>query len=400
MSHVSYDEMLELASLGAGVMHSRSIEFGKKFSVPIHVRSSFTDADGTIICPLAESPDRPVSGAALTLDEARIAIEGVPDRPGVSMEIFSKIAEHNVAVDMIVQNVGREGRANLSFTVLQSDLRATLSALDQVGEVLGDAKITHDDQVSKVSVVGLGMADQPGVAQTMFRALAACDVNIQAITTSEIKISVLVSRDEAREALRIVHDAFKLDQAPETTVDPAEVAAHAAAVDASAVVARLAGLEDLTIDEVTLDDSQGRVTFSGVPDRPGIAAQVFEKVAEVGINVDMIVQNVGRDGHANLSFTVPRTALEACHAACQEYAQELGGVAISASPDIAKLSVSGLGLRSHTGVAVRMFTSLAKAGINVGMINTSEVRVNVVVDAENGTQGLECLQDAFADVMR
>jgi aspartate kinase len=401
VSRIGYDEMLELASLGAGVMHSRSIEFGKKFDVPIHVRSSFTDQPGTMIVAEPERPDQPVSGAAITKDEARITVQGVSDKPGTSLEIFSRIAARNISVDMIVQNVGQSGKADISFTVPQNELSAALEAVREASELAGVDQITSDDSVAKVSVVGLGMAKQTGVAEKMFRALADAGINIQMITTSEIKISVLVSRDRAQEALRIVHHAFELDKEPTEPVKP--WTGHAAAPDAAAVVARLQGInmEDLTIDDIDLDSTQARVTISGVPDQPGIAAKVFEDVAAAGVFVDMIVQShPSLGGAATLSFTVPQNQLTRSVEAAKRIAQNLGCRDVSSSPIIAKLSVSGVGLRTHTGVAIRMFKALAEAGINLEMINTSEVRVNVVVEGAAGEKGLKQLQTAFADVMR
>ncbi len=199
VQRVSYDEMLELASLGAGVMHSRSIEFAKKFSVPIHVRTSFSDVPGTIISVLPEQKDRPVGGAALAKNEARVTILGIPDQPGASFTIFSEIAGQAISVDMIVQNVGAEGIADLSFTVLQDDLPATLAAAERAVAKLGAEGVTCGDDVAKVSIVGLGMANQTGVARRMFRALADQDVNILMITTGDIKISVLVDRQQGAE---------------------------------------------------------------------------------------------------------------------------------------------------------------------------------------------------------
>lgn len=401
VGRIGYDEMLELASLGAGVMHSRSIEFGKKFDVPIHVRSSFTDQPGTMIVAEPERPDLPVSGAAITKDEARITVQGVPDRPGTSLEIFSRIAAKNISVDMIVQNIGESGKADISFTVPRNELDVSLEAVREAAKVVGAEGVTSDDSVAKVSVVGLGMAKQTGVAQKMFRNLADAGINIQMITTSEIKISVLVSRDRSPEALRIVHHAFALDQEPASPVPP--WTGHAAASDAAAVVARLQSMnmEDLTIDDVSLDSTQARVTISGVPDKPGIAAKVFEDVAAAGVFVDMIVQShPSAAGAATLSFTVPQNQLAKSVEAAKRIAQSLGCKNVTSSPIIAKLTVSGVGLRTHTGVAIRMFKALAEAGINVEMINTSEVRVNVVVEGAAGERGLKQLQAAFADVLR
>ncbi|MHB1036340.1 MAG: aspartate kinase [Pirellulales bacterium] len=399
VKYVSYDEMLELASLGAGVMHNRSIEFAKKFSVPIHVRSSFSDRPGTMITEWPESPNAPVGGAALLKNEARVTVQGVPDRPGAVLAVFSRIAARHITVDMIVQNVSTDGLSDISFTVLGDDLMATLAAVKEAADEVGVAGYSYDDNMSKVSVVGLGMATQTGVAERMFRALADAKINILMISTSEIKISVLVAREQAALALRIVHRAFQLDQEP-PGVGTHETRAAEPAKSRNAVdVVRRLGMEDLTIDEIALDESQARVTINGVPDAPGVAAQIFEEIAAADILVDMIVQSFGREGRANVSFTVPRTALARAGEVTKALAQKLGCGPISTCPEVAKLSVSGIGMRSHTGVAIGMFESLAKAGINVEMINTSEVRVNVVVAGEKGKTALECLNHTFAHAM-
>ncbi len=394
--------MLELASLGAGVMHNRSIEFAKKFDVAIHVRSSLSDAPGTMIVADAESADQAVCGAALLKDEARISILGVLDKPGSSLEIFSRIAQRSVSVDMIVQNVGEQGKADVSFTVPKDELRATLEAVDEAAAVVGADQVTHDDNVSKVSVVGLGMAKQTGVADKMFHALADAGVNIQMITTSEIKISVLVARDQAQKALRAVHQVFNLHEEP-ASITAIESTTGTADRDAAAVIKHLRGadMEELAIDAIALDEGQARVSISGVPDTPGVAAKVFDEVAGAGIFVDMIVQSYnGHAGQASLSFTVPSGKLTESVEVANRLATTFKCKEVSSSPDIAKLSVSGVGLRSHTGVAIRAFNALASAGINVEMINTSEVRVNVVVDGKKSKEALTELQKAFADVLQ
>ncbi|HMP06333.1 MAG TPA: aspartate kinase [Lacipirellulaceae bacterium] len=397
---VSHDEMLELASLGAGVMHSRSIEFGKKFGVPIRVlnSASFADEQGTVIGPQSESRDRAVSGCALTKNEARISICNVPDKPGTMNRIFSRLASINVAVDMIVQNIGDHGFADISFTVLESDLPAAAEAAQQAAAELG-GDVSHEGNLSKVSVVGLGMATQTGVADRMFRALADAGVNIQAITTSQIKISCLIDRAQGMLALRAVHDEFELEKPPSSRSNfgnGVKATDGASPVD---VVARLQRMEDLTIDDVKLDQTQGRISIARLPDQPGIAAELFEAIAAEGILVDLIVQGAGRNGVASLSFTTPRADVER---AAKVAAKAVGDGAVhpvSSDPTIAILSVYGVGIRTHVGVASRMFKALADAGINVDMISTSEVRVNVVVDAPYGEAGLKALREAFADVM-
>lgn len=399
IQQVCYDEMLELASLGAGVMHSRSIEFGKKFDVPIHVRSSLSDIPGSLIIERTHTEALPVSGAALTKDESRITLVGVPDIPGTILKIFAPIAERKITVDMIVQNVALDGKTDISFTVPSKELDETVEVTERIAKELGAGPVAFGKDVSKVSVVGLGMAKQAGVADRMFRALAEAGINMQMITTSEIKISALISREQSLAALRTVHNEFALDSVNDIFEGkPAVPLRRESNVSVLDVVARLqeVGMESLMIDDISMDDSQSRVTITQIPNKPGLAADLFEKIAEEGIFVDMIVQSYASDEVADISFTVPRKQFQQSVAAAQKISEEFGCQGVESKESIAKLTVSGIGLRSHTGVAIGMFKALADAKINVEMINTSEVRVNVVVDGESGPSGLECLSGEFA----
>jgi aspartate kinase len=191
-------------------MHSRSIEFAKKFGVKVVVRSSFKDIPGTLIHAADQSVKRPVSGVALAKDEARITLEGTPDQPGSSHALFSMLAESGIAVDMIVQNVGQGGRADISFTVPEDDLADALEWTERVAKAIKAEEVSHDHRMAKVSVVGVGMEDAEGVAGRMFSALSAEKINVHMITTSEIKISVLVARTDGPAAVKAVHKAFGL----------------------------------------------------------------------------------------------------------------------------------------------------------------------------------------------
>ena len=397
---VCYDEMLELASLGAGVMHSRSVEFGKKFNVPIHVRSSLSDVPGSLIVDAAETSDMVVSGAALTRDEAMISVLDVPDVPGTILKIFSPIADQKITVDMIVQNVADDGTTNISFTVPRDEAEDAVAVIKKPVKKLGGKLAPVNDSVSKVSAVGLGMARETGVANRMFRALANADINMNIITTSEIKISVLVDRDNALDSLRTIHGEFDLDNIQPSTVTelPQRQDKEVSPMD---VIARLQGLgmEALTIDGIELDDTQSRITICKIPNRPGLAASLFEQIASENIFVDMIVQSYNNEQIADITFTVPQDQLQAAIAVAEKAAEAHGCEKVIFKERIAKLSVSGVGLRSHTGVAIGSFEALGNAGINVEMISTSEVRVNVVVDGDDGTKGLACLQKQFAEVL-
>jgi len=214
IDRISYDEMLELASLGAGVMHSRSIEFGWKYQVPIHVRSSLTDTPGTLIMPETKGmEDIVVRGAALKRDLASVVLVGVPNQPGMAARIFARIAQHNIVVDDIIQNLYEDGRrANIGFTVAQNDLVEARFVGEQLVRELGLRGLETDEHVAKVSVVGIGMRTHTGVASRIFGALAEAGVNIMNISTSEIVVSCIVPHRDGEKALKAVHSAFDLDK--------------------------------------------------------------------------------------------------------------------------------------------------------------------------------------------
>jgi len=208
---ISYDEMFEMASLGAQVMQARSIFVAKRFNVPIHVRSSFTQREGTMITKTVKSmEDVVVSGVTLQKDEAKVTIRDVPDKPGMAAQIFHDLAENEINIDMIVQNVSREGTTDVSFTVVKADLSATLRVARAVAHRIGSGEVTTDESVAKVSVVGIGMRSHSGVASRMFETLASEHINIEMISTSEIKISCVVRRQHAERAVRALHRAFHL----------------------------------------------------------------------------------------------------------------------------------------------------------------------------------------------
>ncbi|HEY1380862.1 MAG TPA: aspartate kinase [Gemmataceae bacterium] len=404
---VSYDEMLELASAGAAVMHSRSIEFAKKFDVPVMVRSSFSDVEGTWIVPEAAwMREFDVCGVAIVKEEGRVTLTGVPDRPGVSHRVFAALAERNIVVDMIAQSVGMDGRATIGFTVPKAEIQATLRLLQPLAAELG-AVVGCDEDVSKVSVVGAGMRTRTGVAERMFAALAAEGINLRMITTGDIKISVLVNRTDGIRALRAIHKAFRLREprpgagkaAPNGNGSPLQARAAGDQADAkelAARISRLSAMEDIIVSGVELNADHGRITVAELPDRAGNCSKVFEAVACGGIVVDMIVQNLTDAGRAELSFSVPRVDLDRAAGLARDAVKGIDPAArVTADGDIAVLFVYGVGMRTHTGVARKMFGALAARDINIAMINTSEVCISVVVDRRHGSAALAGLRSAF-----
>ncbi|MBW1804900.1 MAG: aspartate kinase [Deltaproteobacteria bacterium] len=218
MDYISYDEMLEMASLGAKVLEIRSVEFAKKFNVPIHVRSTFSKEKGTMV--VAETKDMEkvlVSGVAFNKDEARITVKKLPDSPGIAAQLFEPVFEADIVVDMIVQNTSDEGITDLTFTVLKSDFYKTMKLVSDVAEDIGAEKVLGDENIAKVSVVGVGMRTHAGVARKMFKALADENINIMMISTSEIKISCVIEEKYAELAVRVLHGAFGLENSKGST---------------------------------------------------------------------------------------------------------------------------------------------------------------------------------------
>ena len=212
LSHIQYDEMLELAAVGARVMHPRAVEIGELYGVAIHVRSSFHEGVGTMIVAHVPMEDRKrVRGIAEETNVAKITVVGVPDRPGIAAAIFEPLGAAGISVDVIVQNIGRSRRTDLTFSVAQSDLKAAEKLVKAAAKTIGATRVASAGGIAKLSIVGTGMLGTPGIAGRMFRALADAGINIEMISTSEIRITCLVARDQVEKGVRILHKTFDLD---------------------------------------------------------------------------------------------------------------------------------------------------------------------------------------------
>lgn len=210
LSEITYDEMLELASLGANVLHNRSVEMAKKYNVPLEVKSSFEKVDGTVVKEVTSMEKMLIRGVTRDNDVARIAVIGVENTPGIAFRIFSALAKENINVDMILQSVGRNGKKDIAFTVTKAHKDETLKVIDGLKDILNYEEVNCRDDLSKVSIVGAGMVTNPGVAAKMFEALFAADINIHMIATSEIKVSVLIKVNNAERAVKVIHDKFNV----------------------------------------------------------------------------------------------------------------------------------------------------------------------------------------------
>jgi aspartate kinase len=213
LDRISYDEMMEMASIGAKVLQIRSVEFAKKYNVPVHVRSSFSEEEGTMVVNEdADMEGLVVSGVTYSKNDARITLKNVPDRPGIAAKIFTPVADAGISVDMIIQNTRPDGRTDLTFTVAKADFKTALEIENRVAKEIGAEDAYGDNSIAKVSITGVGMRSHPGVAARMFAALAKENINILMISTSEIRISCVIDENYGELAVRVLHKAFDLDK--------------------------------------------------------------------------------------------------------------------------------------------------------------------------------------------
>ncbi len=218
---VSFDEMLEMASLGAKVLQIRCVEFAKNFNMPLVVRSSFSKAEGTLICKESDDMEQPVvSGVMFDKDQSKITVKGVPDQPGIAARIFNALADESLSVDMIIQNVSAEGHTDISFTLATSHLKEAMVIMDRIAKEIRAQSVEADSEISKISVIGAGMRSHSGVAARIFKTLSDESINMLMISTSEIRVSVIIDKKQTENAVRALHGAFDLEHAPERVVEP------------------------------------------------------------------------------------------------------------------------------------------------------------------------------------
>ena len=402
LPEITADEMLELASLGAQVLHPRSVEIARNYGVKLRVRSSLeplqAGSEGTlIVSPPARvrSPDssielgRAVDTVELDGEQAKLVLVGVPDRPGIAAQLFQEIAAAGINVDLILQSLhlsAAEGSPtnDIAFTVSRAQAAQAAAVARKVGQELGGREVLVDEAVAKVSIAGVGMMGRPGIAAEMFRVLAEAGINLQMISMSEIKVSCVVAAERAGEAALALGEAF-------------QVIPQLHRVKAAPCGDPL--LRNHPVRGVALDLKQSRLGLRKVPDRPGTAAHLFGRLADAGVIVDTIIQSQ-RSYHNGLpsndiAFTVPQDQARAAEAVCCQVAEELQAAGVETDHDIAKVSIVGAGMETYPGVAARFFAALADAGINIEMIGTSEIKVSCVVRREQGIRALQAVHRAF-----
>ncbi len=396
MTEITADEMLELASLGAKVLHPRAVEIARNYGISLVVRSSWTsDAGTTVISPMPKP--RPLEGLELTKavdavefdpDQAKIALLRVPDKPGVAARLFGEIARQKVDVDLIIQSI-HEGNSNdIAFSVVKGVLSKAESVAEAIAPSLRshpanntEAEVMVEKRVAKIAIAGAGMIGRPGIAAQMFKTLAEAGVNIEMISTSEVKVSCVIEETDGDKAITALCKAFGVDHSP--------------------VNERLRVKNAPPVRGVALDLNQAQVAIRHVPDRPGMAARIFEAMADLNVSVDMIIQSqrcriIEGIPKRDIAFTVAQGDAQTAEETLKQLAQEYGFAEIIINTDIAKVSIVGSGMVDQPGVAATFFEALAKENINIQMIATSEIKISCVVPQNEGQKALKAVHDAFA----
>jgi aspartate kinase len=413
MDEITSDEMLELASLGAKVLHPRAVEIARNYGVPLVVLSSWTDDPGTRVVSPTPQPRslegleiaRSVDAVEFDTDQAKVALLRVPDQPGVAARLFGEIAHQELDVDLIIQSIHESNTNDIAFTVSKGILKRAEAVAEAIAPALRthhnanpqEAEVMVEREIAKVCIAGAGMIGRPGIAAQMFVTLANAGVNIQMISTSEVKVSCVIDAEHCDKAIAALCQAFNINSSPaqRPLVNQAKGTDKSLSTQHSSLSTSLPSVRG-----VALDLNQARLAIRHVPDRPGIAGQLFGCLAEQNISVDMIIQSqrcrvIDGVPTRDLAFTVAQADAEAARIALQQVASVLGCGEILVDPDIAKVSIVGAGMVGQPGVAARMFEALAQHQINIQMITTSEIKISCVVAQEQGVTALQAIHKAF-----
>ncbi len=402
MTTITSDEMLELASLGAKVLHPRAVEIARNYGVPLVVRSSWTQEPGTWVTsppPGDRSLEgleiaKSVDGVEFDLDQAKVALLRVPDRPGVAAKLFGEIAQHELDVDLIIQSIHDGTNNDIAFTVAKQSFSQAESVAEAILPFLvGDRPVPAPEDkpdvliepaIAKISIAGAGMIGRPGVAAQMFTALATAGINIQMISTSEVKVSCVIAATDCDRAIATLCQTFAVHHSTVGQISPASPATPPESI----------------VRGVALDLKQAQLAIRHIPDLPGMAAKIFTLLAAHNVSVDMIIQSqrcrvIGGVMTRDIAFTVAQNDAMLAKQTIEMAQAELNCGEVLVDAAIAKVSIVGAGMVGHPGVAAKMFRALQQQHINIQMIATSEIKVSCVVAEAQGVEALQAIHAAF-----
>lgn len=399
MSEITCDEMLELASLGAKVLHPRAVEIARNYGVTLVVRSSWSDEPGTkVISPSSPSRSltdleigKAVDSVQLDTSQGQVALLRVPDSPGIAARLFGEIAHQQVDVDLIIQSIHEGNTNDIAFTV-QRDVIPTAEAVASAiapslrsSDTANEAEVITKPKIATVAITGAGMIGRPGIAAKMFTTLAQANVNIRMISTSEVKVGCVIDEADGDRAVKALCEAFSLTS---SLLSP-----HRQNHQEKPT-------QSLPVRGVALDMNQAQIAIRHIPDYPGRAANIFGRLATQGISVDMIIQSqrtriVDQIPRRDIAFTVCKPDAVITQNLLQTLLAEIGAKDILLDENIAKVSLVGAAMVGNPGIAARMFSALAAKQINIQMITTSEIKISCIVPKTDGVTALKVIHDEF-----
>ena len=386
MKSISCDEMLELASLGASVLHPRAVEIARNFGVSLVVKSSWENLYGTTLTSNKHNVfskggiehRSPVDGLELIEHQAVLALSNIPDRPGIAAELFESLSEGGVNVDLIIQATHQVTSNDITFTVAEDELDNAYKQCEKLINTMG-GEISSNKNLSKLSIYGAGIMGRPGIASSFFQTLSDSGVNIRLIATSEVKVSCVIDSELGKKALRNVGEIFKLNN-KQITLNPV-----------------IENNNEPEVRGIALDKDQIQVSVKNIPDKPGTASAICSALAERNISLDTIVQSERNHEYKtkDISFTLKKNDRSEAKYALEELTAKWKGSKLEEGNAIVRISAVGSGMPFTKGTAGKIFRALANQKINIEMIATSEIRTTCIISEKHGEKALNEIHSCF-----
>ena len=386
MKNISCDEMLELASLGAAVLHPRAVEIARNFGVSLVVKSSWDDLDGTTLTSKKNNVfsqggiehRSPVDGLELVENQAVVALSNIPDRPGIAAELFESLSEGGVNVDLIIQATHQINSNDITFTVAENELNNAQAQCKKLMNTMG-GEISYQKSLTKLSIYGAGIMGRPGIASSLFQTLSDSGINIRLIATSEVKVSCVIDSELGKKALRSVGEVFKLSD-KQITLNPI-----------------IENKNEPEVRGIALDKDQIQISVKNVPDTPGTASTICSTLAEKSISLDTIVQSERKhkDKTKDISFTLKKNDRSEAKYILEELLNNWEGSSLEEGESIVRISAVGSGMPFTKGTAGKIFRALANQKINIEMIATSEIRTTCIISEKYGEKALNEIHSCF-----
>ena len=386
MKSISCDEMLELASLGAAVLHPRAVEIARNFGVTLVVKSSWDNLDGTTLTSKKNqvfSTDgiehrSPVDGLEIVEHQAVLALSNIPDRPGIAAELFESLSEGGVNVDLIIQATHQVNSNDITFTISENELTNAIAQCENLINTIG-GEISFQKNLTKLSIFGAGIMGRPGIASSLFQTLSDSGINIRLIATSEVKVSCVIDADLGKKALRNVGEVFKLNNT-QISLNPI-----------------IENNNEPEVRGIALDKDQIQISVKNVPDKPGTASSICSTLAEKNISLDTIVQSERKhkDKTKDISFTLKKNDSREAKYALEELISNWNGSKLEEGSSIVRISAVGSGMPFTKGTAGKIFRALANQSINIEMIATSEIRTTCIISEKYGEKALNEIHSCF-----